>query len=75
MDNSNVKTAEWVIINYERKVFIGKVIEKLINDECKEAKVCCLEKPYGIKEPSNMEPGNHVAFYSKVYECKDVPNP
>ena len=75
MDNSNVKTAEWVIINYERKVFIGKVIEKLINDECKEAKVCCLERPYGIKEPSNMEPGNHVAFYSKVYECKDVPNP
>ena len=34
-DISNVKTGEWVLVNYEGKVFIGKVIEKLINDECK----------------------------------------
>ena len=71
MDISNVKTGEWVLKNYKGKVFIGKVTEKLINDECK---VRCLEKPYGIKEPSNTEPKNHVAFYSKVYECKDIPN-
>ena len=74
MDISNVKTGEWVLKNYKGKVLIGKVIEKLINDECKEAKVRCLEKPYGIKEPSNTEPENHVAFYSKVYESKDIPN-
>ena len=63
MDISNVKTGELVLINYEGEVFIGKVIKKCVNDECKEAKVCCLKKPYFIKEPSNMEPGNHMPFY------------
>ena len=74
MDISNVKTGEWVLVNYEGEVFIRKVMEKLINNESKEAKVHCIERPYGIKEPLNMEPENHVAFYLKVYECKGVPS-
>ena len=48
MGIAKVKIGEWVVVQYEGEHFIGKVIDTLINKECKEAKVNCLKKTYRL---------------------------
>ncbi len=52
---------------YEDEVFIGKVLQKAAGETMEQ----CLEKPYGIKEPQNLEREQHAVFYEAVYE-RDV---
>ena len=72
MDIAKVKIGEWVVVQYEGEHFIGKVTDTLINKECKAARVCCLKRPYGLKEPSDMESENHVVYYKTIYKCNNV---
>ena len=41
----------WVIAIYEDEKWLANVVDKRGN----QVLVCCLEKPFGVKEPQNLE--------------------
>ena len=68
----DVEESTWVKVIYEEEVFIGKVLEKVNG----EARVRCLEKPFGIDigSPQDMEREPSAVFYNKVYEADVNPH-
>ena len=55
-------------VRYEGEWFLVKVL-KCIASPCL---VCCLEKPFGIKEPQDMVPEADAIYYDVVYETGDI---
>ena len=59
----------WVKVIYEKEVLVGKVSEKRAG----EAKVQCLQHPFGIKVPQHMVKEHEVVFYTCIYHTDTVP--
>ena len=60
----------WVIVKYEEQKFLGRVegirVEGCdLHERC--ARVCCLEKPYGVCEPQEFERELDVICYDEFY--------
>ena len=55
--------------NNENKFFLNNV--DVVSGG--EAKVCCLQKPLKIREPSEIEPESYAVFYKKVFKCEKAP--
>ena len=53
---------QWVKVYYEEELFFGLVMD-VTNTHCL---VKCLEKPFGVNEPQQMERENDAVHYSKV---------
>ena len=66
----DVKLNQWVQVVYEGEFFWGKVLEK---SRC-ETLVQCLEKPYGIKEPQNLEREHDAVYCKDIYESNVTPH-
>ena len=45
------KSGMWVLVFYEKEKWLRKVIEKREG----QVRVSCLEKPFGVNMPQNME--------------------
>ena len=71
-----LKFGMWVIVEYEEERFLGQVQEtavgKIDGRVKKEARVKCLEMPYGINEPQNFENGDGI-FYNRWYRTNKIP--
>ena len=65
MEYEKVEAGHWVKVIYEEETVIGKVIEK----KGGESKVQCLQKPFGIKEPQQMEKEDEAVFYEHMLFC------
>ena len=59
----DVKIGLWVIVEYEGEYFIGLVIA--VHKLTRTARVTCLEHPFGISSPQNMEKETIAADYSE----------
>ena len=69
MKYEEIKVGQWVKVIYEEETFIGKVVEKKNG----ESRVQCLQKPFGIKMPQQMERDEEAIFYEHVFFCKCRP--
>ena len=67
VEYKTIKVGHWVKVVYEGETFIGKVIEK----KGGESRVQYLPKPFGIKEPQQME--KEAIFYEHVFFCEERP--
>ena len=47
----SVSQGQWLLVEYERNFFLGIVLSVFASS----THVCCLEKPYGISEPQDLE--------------------
>ena len=63
-----VKQGQWVKVLFEEQLYIGQVVQK-----GKYARVRCLELPYPIKKPQDLERANDACDFGKVYQCREVP--
>ena len=59
----------WVIVHYEEEKFLGKIIRKRNIG----VQVRCLEKPYGIHEPQDMERDENAILYKTLYKLRCNP--
>ena len=59
----------WVITIYENEKWLGNVVDKKANQVC----VRCLEKPYAVKEPQNLEREEVDTFVDQVFYIDVVP--
>ena len=61
----SVSQGQWLLVEYEKEFFLGIVL--LVSTS--SAHVLCLEKPYGISEPQNLEKENISIWYdsSKLF--------
>ena len=71
----SVLEGDWVKVIYEGAIFIGKVSPVKVSGKQKQefVRVRCLRKPYGIREPQDLETEEEAADYREVYECKEEP--
>lgn len=53
---------------YEGEWFLGKVV-KTVGNLCL---VRCLEKPYGISEPQDLEPERDTVVYEELYDVDGI---
>ena len=58
-----------MLVFYEQEKFLGKVIEKRED----QVSVRCLEKPFAINMPQNMEREHEAVFYYNVYKANVKP--
>ena len=65
-DGVNIRM--WVIAIYEDEKWLANVVDKRGN----QVLVCCLEKPFGVKEPQNLEQED-VIFIEQVFHTDVVP--
>ena len=66
--STDVKVGMWVRVIFEDEWYLGKVMEK-------NGAICnvrCLEKPFGIKEPQDMEHEKYTMPYDTVYEADGI---
>ena len=56
---------QWIIVGFKKEFLLGNV--DVVSGG--EVKVCCLQKPLKIREPSEMEPESYTVFYKKVFKC------
>ena len=63
MSYNDIKIVMWVIAIYKNKKWLWKVVNKKANQIC----VCCLEKPYGVNEPQNLETQKVAVFFDQVF--------
>ena len=70
IDVKDVQVSQWVKVYYEEELFLGLVMD-VTNTHCL---VKCLEKPFGVNEPQQMERENDAVHYSKVLEHSLNPN-
>ena len=68
---NDAKDGNWVHVAYEDEIFIGKVVGKPINGQ---VGVRCLEHPFGIDKPQNLEKENHAVYYHEIFyaQCEPV---
>ena len=61
----SVSQSQWLLVEYEKEFFLGIVLSVSTS----RAHVCCLEKPYGISEPQDLEKENISIWYdlSKLF--------
>ena len=61
----SVSQGQWLLVEYEKKFFLGIVLSVAASS----AHVRCLEKPYGISEPQDLEKENISIWYdlSKLF--------
>ena len=64
----DVKIGKWVINIYENEKWLGNVVNKKANQIC----VHCLEKPYGVNEPQNLEREEDRVFFDQVFNTDVV---
>ena len=66
---NDVTIGMWVITIYEDEKWLGKVVDK------KEKQICvrCLEKPFGVKEPQNLEREENAVYFDRVFRTDAVP--
>ena len=69
LTSSEITVGQWVKVIYEEEVFVGKVLRKAGG----ETMVQCLEKPFGIREPQNLEREQDAVFYEHIYESDVTP--
>ena len=69
IDYDAIKIDQWVKVVYEKEIFVGIVREKQMG----EVKVQCLNHPFGIKLPQQLECENSAVFYEQVYETDVTP--
>ena len=65
----DVKSGMWVLVFYEQEKWLGKVIEK----REVQVRARCLEQPFGVNMPQNMEREHEVIFYHNVYKANVKP--
>ena len=65
----DVKSGMWVLVFYEQEKWLRKVIEKREG----QVRARCLEKPFGVNMPQNMEREHEVIFYHNVYKANVKP--
>ena len=58
----------WVKINFEEEWFLGKVMKK----EGIRCMVRCLEKPFGIGEPQDMENERDTLPCDEVFDAEGI---
>ena len=68
----SVRSGQWLFVEYEGEFFLGIVLEV----SCTGTRVQCLEKPYGISEPQDLEKAHISAWYTldKLFEAPVVPD-
>ena len=59
----------WVLVFSEQEKWLGKVIKKREG----QVRVRCLEKPFGVNMPQNMERQHEAVFYHTVYKVNIKP--
>ena len=59
----------WVIAIYEDEKWLANVVDKRGN----QVLVRCLEKPFGVKEPQNLEREEDAIFVEQVFHIDVVP--
>ena len=66
---NDVTIGMWVITIYEDEKWLGKVVDK------KEKQICVryLEKPFGGKEPQNLEREENAVYFDRVFRTDAVP--
>ena len=66
-----VKSGMWVLVFYEQEKWLRKVIEKRDG----QVRVRCLERPFGVNMPQNMEREHEAVFYhnDNVYKVNVKP--
>ena len=65
----DVKIEQWVKVSYEGELFLGKVRSK----SSTHCLVWCLNMPYGIDIPQELERENDAIYYSEVYATTVTP--
>ena len=67
----SIRPSQWLLVEYE-EFFLGIILEV----SCTGAHVQCLEKPYGISEPGDLEKAHISAWYTldKLFEASVVPD-
>ena len=53
----------WVIDIYQDEKWLANVVDKRGN----QVLVCCLEKPFGVKKPQNLEREEDAIFVEQVF--------
>lgn len=61
---------EWVQVFYEGEKFLGKVVD---TTEIGQVKVRCLEKPFGVSGPQQLEREEDTIPYEYVYPAPVAP--
>ena len=59
----------WVIPIYEDEKWLANIVDKRGN----QVLVCCLEKPFGVKEPQNLEWEEDAIFIEQVFHTDVMP--
>jgi hypothetical protein len=72
-----VTAGQWLLVEYEEEFFLGVVLP--VASETASARVRCLEKPYRVSEPQELEKELISAWYdllSSVHcSCKATHDP
>ena len=63
-----MKESSWVKVKYEGEWFLCTV-QKNAGKDCL---VRCLAKPYGVREPQEMEPESDAVYYDDVYDNEGI---
>ena len=65
---SDVKEGDWVKVICEGEWFLEKVV-KTVENSCL---IHCLEKPYGISEPQDLESERDTVVYEELYDVDGI---
>ena len=68
MPYKDVLSGMWVVVKYEGKRFLEKVLQK----SCEEYMVRCLSMPFGVNTPQQSEEGEGIC-YTEVYQSDIAP--
>ena len=66
---ADFKSGMWVLVFYEQEKCLVKVTEKRGG----QVRMRCLEKPFGVNMPQNMEREHEPLFYDNVYKANVKP--
>ena len=65
----SIKEGDWVLVEYEKESFLGKVICVKGN----EIQVRCLQKPCDIHQPQEFKREKDAIFYKRVFKANEHP--
>ena len=70
MPMDEAKDGNCVHVIYEEEFFIGKIVDTPVNGK---VRVRCLEHPFGLPHPHNLEKGSHAVYYHEIFHAKCEP--
>ena len=68
----DIKPEQWILVQYKGEYFFGIVLAA----STEGAKIQCLEHPYGVSGPPDLEKETRAVWYpsERLFEAPVVPN-